>query len=84
MKLRIHVNGGGCSGFQYGFSFDHELAEDDFTFEQDGVTVAVDSVSMQYLDGAEIDYRESLQGAEFVVRNPNAKSTCSCGQSFSS
>jgi iron-sulfur cluster insertion protein len=84
LKLRIYVNGGGCSGFQYGFSFDEDMAEDDFMLEQDGVTIVVDSVSMQYLQGAEVDYRESLQGSEFVVRNPNAKSTCSCGQSFAS
>jgi iron-sulfur cluster insertion protein len=80
--LRVSVSGGGCSGFQYGFSFDEERAEDDLALERDGVTLLVDPLSLQYLMGAEVDYRESLQGSQFVIRNPNAKSTCGCGSSF--
>ena len=83
LKLRVYITGGGCSGFQYGFSFD-ELAEaDDLSVERDGVTLIVDPLSLQYLMGAEVDYRESLQGSQFVIRNPNAKTTCGCGSSFS-
>ncbi len=83
LKLRVYINGGGCSGFQYGFSFDEEQAEDDFTVQREGVTLLVDALSLQYLEGAEIDYRENLQGAQFVISNPNAKTTCGCGSSFS-
>ncbi|MEO8160040.1 MAG: iron-sulfur cluster insertion protein ErpA [Arenimonas sp.] len=82
LMLRVYISGGGCSGFQYGFSFDEERAEDDLALERDGVTLLVDPLSLQYLMGAEVDYRESLQGAQFVIRNPNAKSTCGCGSSF--
>ena len=80
--LRVAVEGGGCSGFQYGFSFDEERSEDDLALQRDGVTLLVDPLSLQYLMGAEVDYRENLQGAQFVIRNPNAKSTCGCGSSF--
>ncbi|MDR2688889.1 MAG: iron-sulfur cluster insertion protein ErpA [Azoarcus sp.] len=83
LKLRVFVSGGGCSGFQYGFTFDEEINEDDTTLEKDGVTLLIDSMSYQYLVGAEIDYSESLQGSQFVIRNPNATSTCGCGSSFS-
>ena len=83
LKLRVYISGGGCSGFQYGFTFDEERAEDDLALERDGVTLLVDPLSLQYLMGAEVDYRESLQGAQFVIRNPNAKTTCGCGSSFS-
>lgn len=83
LKLRVFVTGGGCSGFSYGFSFDEETTEDDTTVERDGVTVLVDPMSYQYLVGARIDYREDLSGAQFVVDNPNAASTCGCGNSFS-
>lgn len=83
LKLRIFVTGGGCSGFQYGFTFDEIAAEDDTAIERDGVTVLVDPLSYQYLAGAEVDYEEGLQGSKFVVRNPNATSTCGCGSSFS-
>ncbi len=82
LKLRVYISGGGCSGFQYGFTFDEERAEDDLALQRDGVTLLVDPLSLQYLMGAEVDYRESLQGAQFVIRNPNAKSTCGCGSSF--
>ncbi len=82
LKLRVFVTGGGCSGFQYGFEFDERLAEDDIVVQRDGVTVVVDPMSAQYLAGAEIDYRESLEGARFVIDNPNAVSTCGCGSSF--
>lgn len=81
-KLRVFVTGGGCSGFQYGFEFDENVAEDDLVVEKDGVTVVIDPMSAQYLAGAEIDYRESLEGSQFVVHNPNAVSTCGCGSSF--
>ena len=82
-KLRVYVEGGGCTGFKYGFSME-ELApaEDDFTFEKDGVGVVIDSVSMQYLNEAEIDYTESMMGSNFTIRNPNVKATCGCGSSF--
>ncbi|HWS27192.1 MAG TPA: iron-sulfur cluster insertion protein ErpA [Xanthomonadales bacterium] len=83
LKLRVYIQGGGCSGFQYGFSFDEESQEDDLAVQTDGVTLIVDPVSLQYLTGAEVDYSESLQGAQFVIRNPNAKTTCGCGSSFS-
>jgi len=83
LKLRVYISGGGCSGFQYGFSFDEERAEDDIAIENDGVTLLVDPLSFQYLMGAEVDYSESLQGAQFVIRNPNASTTCGCGSSFS-
>ncbi len=82
LKLRVYISGGGCSGFQYGFEFDENRADDDFALERDGVTLLVDPLSLQYLMGAEVDYRESLQGAQFVIRNPNAKTTCGCGSSF--
>ncbi len=83
LKLRVYIQGGGCSGFQYGFSFDEDSQEDDLAVETDGVTLIVDPVSLQYLGGAEVDYSESLQGSQFVIRNPNAKTTCGCGSSFS-
>ena len=81
-KLRVFVQGGGCSGFQYGFTFDEEQGEDDFEFAAGDVKVLVDSMSMQYLQGADIDYQESLQGASFVINNPQATTTCGCGSSF--
>ncbi|HZX81637.1 MAG TPA: iron-sulfur cluster insertion protein ErpA [Lysobacter sp.] len=83
LKLRVYIQGGGCSGFQYGFEFDEGKAEDDLAVETDGVTLLVDPLSLQYLMGAEVDYTESLHGAQFVIRNPNAKTTCGCGSSFS-
>ena len=83
LKLRVFISGGGCSGFQYGFEFDEQQTEDDLALSRDGVTLLVDPLSLQYLMGAEVDYRESLQGAQFVIRNPNAKTTCGCGSSFS-
>ena len=83
LKLRVYISGGGCSGFQYGFSFDEEQAEDDLAVQKDGVTLLVDPLSLQYLLGAEVDYSESLHGAQFSIRNPNAKTTCGCGSSFS-
>lgn len=83
LKLRVYISGGGCSGFQYGFTFDEERAEDDIAVENDGVTLLIDPLSFQYLAGAEVDYSESLQGAQFVIRNPNAATTCGCGSSFS-
>jgi len=83
LKLRVYISGGGCSGFQYGFTFDEARADDDLAVEKAGVTLIVDPLSLQYLMGAEIDYSESLQGAQFVIRNPNAKTTCGCGSSFS-
>lgn len=83
LKLRVYITGGGCSGFQYGFTFDDQVAEDDTVIEKHGVTVLVDSMSIQYLKGAEIDYKEDLAGARFVIRNPNAQTTCGCGSSFS-
>jgi iron-sulfur cluster insertion protein len=82
LALRVYIQGGGCSGFQYGFSFDENHAEDDLALEKGGVTLLVDPLSLQYLTGAEIDYSESLSGAQFVIRNPNAKTTCGCGSSF--
>ena len=83
LKLRVFVQGGGCSGFQYGFTFDEDVNEDDTEFLKNGVTLLVDSMSFQYLVGAEIDYKEDLQGAQFVIKNPNATTTCGCGSSFS-
>lgn len=83
LKLRVYVQGGGCSGFQYGFTFDDEQAEDDFEFDHGTVTVLVDSMSMQYLNAARIDYREDAMGSSFVIDNPQAQSTCGCGSSFS-
>jgi len=83
LKLRVFVTGGGCSGFQYGFSFDESQEEDDTVIERDGVVLLVDSMSYQYLIGATIEYQEGLQGSQFVVQNPNATSTCGCGSSFS-
>ena len=83
LMLRVFVSGGGCSGFQYGFTFDEAVEEGDTQFANQGVTLLVDPLSFQYLVGAEIDYREDLEGAQFVIRNPNAKTTCGCGSSFS-
>ena len=82
LMLRVYVQGGGCSGMQYGFEFDENQAEDDLALLRDGVTLLVDPLSLQYLIGAEVDYSESLSGAQFVIRNPNAKTTCGCGSSF--
>lgn len=83
LKLRVFVTGGGCSGFQYGFTFDEVSNEDDTILEKNGVTLLIDPMSFQYLVGAEIDYSEGLQGSQFVIKNPNATSTCGCGSSFS-
>lgn len=83
LKLRVYVSGGGCSGFQYGFTFDEQVENGDTCVENSGVTLVVDPMSIQYLKGAEIDYKEDLQGAQFVIRNPNASTTCGCGSSFS-
>jgi iron-sulfur cluster insertion protein len=83
LKLRVFVQGGGCSGFQYGFTFDEAVNEDDTTMEKNGVQLLIDSMSYQYLVGAEIDYKEDLEGAQFVIKNPNATTTCGCGSSFS-
>src|SRR5678815_827182 len=83
LKLRVFVQGGGCSGFQYGFTFDEEINEDDSVMEKNGVKLLIDPMSYQYLSGAEIDYTEGLEGAQFVIKNPNATSTCGCGSSFS-
>jgi iron-sulfur cluster insertion protein len=83
LKLRVFVTGGGCSGFQYGFTFDEEQAEDDTLIERDGVNLIVDAMSFQYLAGSEVDYQEGLEGSRFVIKNPNASTTCGCGQSFS-
>lgn len=82
LKLRVFITGGGCSGFSYGFTFDEAVADDDSVIEQGGVTAVVDPMSYQYLAGAEIDYKEDLSGAQFMVANPNASSTCGCGNSF--
>lgn len=82
LKLRVYITGGGCSGFQYGFSFDEQRAEDDVSVRTDDVELLIDPLSLQYLMGAEVDYSESLSGAQFVIRNPNAKTTCGCGSSF--
>lgn len=83
LKLRVFVTGGGCSGFQYGFTFDESVSEDDTTMNKGGVTLLIDPMSLQYLMGAEIDYQETVEGAQFVIKNPNATSTCGCGSSFS-
>lgn len=83
LMLRIYVQGGGCSGFQYGFTFDEKVNEGDEQVVTDGVTLLIDPMSVQYLMGAEVDYSEGLQGAQFVIRNPNASTTCGCGSSFS-
>ncbi|BAW79493.1 iron-sulfur cluster insertion protein ErpA [Candidatus Nitrosoglobus terrae] len=83
LMLRVFISGGGCSGFQYGFTFDDTLNEDDTQVEKQGVTLLIDPTSYQYLIGAEIDYTESVEGSEFVIRNPNATTTCGCGSSFS-
>ena len=83
LKLRVFVSGGGCSGFQYGFTFDEAVNDDDTQMQKNGVTLLIDSMSLQYLMGAEIDYKEDLQGAQFVIKNPNATTTCGCGSSFS-
>jgi iron-sulfur cluster insertion protein len=83
LKLRVFVQGGGCSGFQYGFTFDEAVNDDDMTLEKNGVQLLIDSMSFQYLVGAEIDYKEDIQGSQFVIRNPNATTTCGCGSSFS-
>ena len=83
LKLRVFITGGGCSGFQYGFTFAETIEEGDTVVEKGGVTLLVDPMSFQYLNGAEIDYTEGLQGAQFVIRNPNAVTTCGCGSSFS-
>ena len=82
LKLRVFISGGGCSGFQYGFTFDENIEDGDSQVENRGVTLVVDPMSVQYLMGAEIDYTEDLSGAQFVIRNPNASTTCGCGQSF--
>ena len=83
LKLRVFVSGGGCSGFQYGFTFDESVEEGDTQVQNEGVILLVDPMSFQYLAGAEIDYSEGLEGAQFVIRNPNASTTCGCGSSFS-
>ncbi|MDR2711456.1 MAG: iron-sulfur cluster insertion protein ErpA [Burkholderiales bacterium] len=83
LKLRVFVNGGGCSGFQYGFTFDEVANDDDTTMQKNGVTLLIDPMSFQYLVGAEIDYRDDISGAQFVIKNPNAVTTCGCGSSFS-
>ncbi len=83
LKLRVFVSGGGCSGFQYGFTFDEDINDGDTTVEKNGVKLLIDPMSFQYLVGADIDYTEGLEGSQFVIRNPNAKTTCGCGSSFS-
>jgi iron-sulfur cluster insertion protein len=83
LKLRVFVQGGGCSGFQYGFTFDEIVNEDDTPMTKNGVTLLIDAMSLQYLVGAEIDYKEDLSGSQFVIKNPNASTTCGCGSSFS-
>ena len=82
LMLRVFISGGGCSGFQYGFTFDESIEDGDSKVENQGVTLLIDPMSAQYLLGAEIDYKEDLQGAQFIIRNPNAKTTCGCGSSF--
>jgi len=82
LKLRVYIQGGGCSGFQYGFEFDEQQAEDDLTISTQGASLLVDPLSLQYLMGATVDYVETLSGAQFTIRNPNARSTCGCGSSF--
>ena len=83
LKLRVFISGGGCSGFQYGFTFDEKLEDGDTQVRNEGVTLLIDPMSIQYLAGAEIDYKSDLEGARFVIRNPNAATTCGCGSSFS-
>ena len=83
LKLRVYVQGGGCSGFQYGFTFDEEQLDDDTAVDTDGVRLLVDPMSFQYLIGAKIDYKDDLEGARFIINNPNATTTCGCGSSFS-
>ena len=83
LNLRTFVQGGGCSGFQYGFTFDEETGDDDTVMQKNGVTLLIDAMSYQYLVGAEIDYKEDIEGAQFVIKNPNATTTCGCGSSFS-
>lgn len=83
LKLRVYITGGGCSGFQYGFTFDDKINDGDMTIEKQGVSLVVDPMSLQYLVGGSVDYTEGLEGSRFVVNNPNAKSTCGCGSSFS-
>jgi iron-sulfur cluster insertion protein len=83
LKLRVYVTGGGCSGFQYGFTFDEKVNDGDTTIEKDSVVLVVDPMSLQYLVGGEVDYSEGLQGARFLINNPNATTTCGCGASFS-
>lgn len=83
LKLRVFVQGGGCSGFQYGFTFDEIVNEDDTAMTKNGVQLLIDSMSYQYLVGAEIDYKDDIEGAQFVIKNPNATTTCGCGSSFS-
>ena len=82
LMLRVFVSGGGCSGFQYGFTFDEAVNEDDTSMEKNGVMLLIDAMSFQYLAGADIDYQEGIEGAQFVIKNPNAKTTCGCGSSF--
>jgi iron-sulfur cluster insertion protein len=83
LKLRVFITGGGCSGFQYGFTFEEDVSEGDTEVEKDGVTLLIDPTSYQYLAGADIDYSDGVEGSQFVIRNPNATSTCGCGSSFS-
>lgn len=83
LKLRLYITGGGCAGFSYGFSFVEDVAEDDTVITKSGVSLVVDAMSLQYLSGSEVDYREGLQGSQFLVNNPNATTTCGCGSSFS-
>lgn len=83
LKLRVFISGGGCSGFQYGFTFDEDINDGDTEVEKEGVKLLIDPMSYQYLVGAEIDYTEGLEGSQFVIRNPNATTTCGCGSSFS-
>jgi iron-sulfur cluster insertion protein len=83
LSLRVYISGGGCSGFQYGFSFEEQVSEDDSQVQTDGVRLIIDPISLQYLGGAEVDYAQDLQGERFIIKNPNAKTTCGCGSSFS-
>ena len=83
LKLRVYITGGGCSGFQYGFTFDDQMNDGDMTIEKQGVSLVVDPMSLQYLVGGSVDYTEGLEGSRFIVTNPNAKTTCGCGSSFS-
>ena len=82
LALRVYVTGGGCAGMQYGFAFEESLAEDDLRITQDGVSLLIDSISLQYLQGSDIDFEDGLAGSRFVIRNPNATTSCGCGQSF--